>query len=130
MSGMRVSLLLFSVSLFLLSCSSLSPETVTRRELFTPTARRAVNPADCADMMYCGSDSDYDYFMRCGKRFRVPVAEQTVPQSVRTAFTDWQGGKLYRECLTEAVSRKLAPAEPGAPDSPRLRNNLRTRSAE
>ncbi len=88
----------------LCSCAT---KTVTRRELLTPTLYTAVNSDELVDMKYYGSDAEYDYFTRGYTRYRVLRSENAIPESARFTFNNWQGGKLYRECLTQSATSKV-----------------------
>jgi hypothetical protein len=98
---------LLSVMILALALSSCAVKTVSRSELFTPTAATLVNSKELTDMMYYGSDNEYDYFSRGFQRLRVAKSEDAIPSSARFTFNNWQGGKLYRECLTESVGNSL-----------------------
>ena len=82
-------------------------KTVTRRELLTPTLYIAMNSDEYLDMKYYGSDTEYDYFTRGYSRYRVLRSENALPEAARFTFNNWQGGKLYRECLIESTSSKV-----------------------
>lgn len=92
------------IAALLCSCAT---KTVTRRELLTPTLYTAINSDEYLDMKYYGADTEYDYFTRGYTRYRVLRTENAVPASARFTFNNWQGGKLYRECLTTGVTDKL-----------------------
>ena len=94
----------------LASCSLMPVQTITRKELLTPTTYTAVDPSSYTDMMYYGADNTYDYFTRNSLRYRVLRSENAMPESARFSFNNWQGGKLYRDCLVTAVRDKLMPA--------------------
>ena len=93
--------------LLALGLSSCAVKTVTRKELLTPTLATAVDTSELTDMKYYGSDAEYDYFTRGYTRYRVLKSEKCLPDSARFTFNNWQGGKLYRECLTESVGSTL-----------------------
>ena len=93
--------------LLALGLSSCAVKTVTRKELLTPTLATAMDSSELTDMKYYGSDSEYDYFTRGYSRYRVLKSEKCLPESARFTFNNWQGGKLYRECLTESVGSTL-----------------------
>lgn len=94
----------FLLAAILCSCAT---KTVTRRELLTPTLYTAVNSDELVDMKYYGSDNEYDYFTRSYTRYRVLRSENAIPESARFTFNNWQGGKLYRECLTQSATSKV-----------------------
>ncbi|MBQ2379546.1 MAG: hypothetical protein II295_04055 [Akkermansia sp.] len=89
-----------------LALSSCAVKTVSRSELFTPTAATLVNSKELTDMMYYGSDNEYDYFSRGFQRLRVAKSEDAIPSSARFTFNNWQGGKKYTECIKTSVSAK------------------------
>lgn len=93
--------------LLALGLSSCAVRTVSRKELLTPTLATAINYNELTDMKYYGSDAEYDYFTRGYTRYRVLRTEKCLPESARFTFNNWQGGKLYRECLTESVGNTL-----------------------
>ena len=93
--------------LLALGLSSCAVKTVTRKELLTPTLATAMDSSELTDMKYYGSDAEYDYFTRGYTRYRVLKSEKCLPESARFTFNNWQGGKLYRECLTESVGSTL-----------------------
>lgn len=88
--------------------SSCAVKTVSRTELFTPTLYTAVNSDELTDMKYYGADDQYDYFTRSISRYRVLRSENAVPASARFEFNNWQGGKLYRECLKDTAASKVS----------------------
>lgn len=96
-----------TIMLLALGLSSCAVKTVTRKELLTPTLSTAMNSSELTDMKYYGSDAEYDYFTRGYTRYRVLKSENCLPESARFTFNNWQGGKLYRECLTESVGNTL-----------------------
>lgn len=83
------------------SCSLLPPKEVSRTELFKPDMYTAMDYTELTDMMYYGSDADYDYFSRGSFRYKVKRSENAVPAAVRTDFTSWSNGRLYRGCLMD-----------------------------
>lgn len=83
------------------SCSLLPPKEVSRTELFKPDMYTAMDYTELTDMMYYGSDADYDYFSRGSFRYKVKRSENAVPAAVRTDFTSWSNGRLYRSCLMD-----------------------------
>lgn len=87
--------------------SACATKTVTRRELLTPTLYTAINTDEYLDMKYYGSDAQYDYFTRGYSRLRVLRTEKALPESARFTFNNWQGGKLYRDCLIETATDKV-----------------------
>ena len=93
--------------LLALGLSSCAVKTVTRKELLTPTLATAMDSSELTDMKYYGSDAEYDYFTRGYTRYRVLKSEKCLPDSARFTFNNWQGGKLYRECLTQSVGNTL-----------------------
>ncbi len=93
--------------LLALGLSSCAVKTVSRKELLTPTLATAINYNELTDMKYYGSDAEYDYFTRGYTRYRVLRSEKCLPESARFTFNNWQGGKLYRDCLTESVGNTL-----------------------
>jgi hypothetical protein len=93
--------------LLALGLSSCAVKTVTRKELLTPTLATAMDSSELTDMKYYGSDAEYDYFTRGYTRYRVLKSENCLPESARFAFNNWQGGKLYRDCLKESVGSSL-----------------------
>ena len=98
---------LIPAMLLALGLSSCAVKTVTRKELLTPTLATAMDSSELTDMKYYGSDAEYDYFTRGYTRYRVLKSEKCLPDSARFTFNNWQGGKLYRECLTESVGSTL-----------------------
>ena len=96
-----------AIMLLALGLSSCAVKTVSRSELLTPTLSTAMNTSELTDMKYYGSDAEYDYFTRGYTRYRVLKSENCLPESARFTFNNWQGGKLYRECLTESVGSTL-----------------------
>ncbi len=90
-----------------LALSSCAVKTVSRSELFTPTAATLVNSKELTDMMYYGSDNEYDYFSRGFQRLRVAKSEDAIPSSARFSFNNWQGGKKYTDCLKTTAANKL-----------------------
>ena len=98
---------LLSCILLAATLSSCVTKTVTRSELLTPTLHTVINSDELVDMKYYGSDSEYDYFTRSYTRYRVLRSENAIPESARFSFNNWQGGKLYRECLTASATSQL-----------------------
>ncbi|MBQ8516629.1 MAG: hypothetical protein IJ498_03515 [Akkermansia sp.] len=97
----------------LASCSLMPVQTITRKELLTPTTYTAVDPTSYTDMMYYGADNTYDYFTRNSLRYRVLRTENAMPESGRFTFNNWQGGKLYRDCLVGAAVNSVIPGLSG-----------------
>ncbi len=98
----------------LASCSLMPVQTITRKELLTPTTYTAVDPTSYTDMMYYGADNTYDYFTRNSLRYRVLRTENAMPESGRFTFNNWQGGKLYRDCLVGAAVGSIIPGLSGS----------------
>ena len=96
-----------AMMLLALGLSSCAVKTVTRKELLTPSLATAMDHTELTDMKYYGSDAEYDYFTRGYTRYRVLKSEDCLPESARFTFNNWQGGKLYRDCLKDAVSSSL-----------------------
>lgn len=96
-----------AIMLLSLGLSSCAVKTVSRKELLTPTLATVMNTSELTDMKYYGSDATYDYFTRGYTRYRVLRSEKCLPESARFTFNNWQGGKLYRECLTESVGNTI-----------------------
>ena len=96
-----------AIMLLALGLSSCAVKTVSRKELLTPTLSTAMDYSELTDMKYYGSDAEYDYFTRSYTRYRVLKSENCLPERARFTFNNWQGGKLYRECLTESVGSTL-----------------------
>ena len=96
-----------AIMLLALGLSSCAVKTVSRSELLTPTLSTVMNSSELTDMKYYGCDAEYDYFTRGYTRYRVLKSENCLPESARFTFNNWQGGKLYRECLTESVGSSL-----------------------
>lgn len=97
-----------AIVLLAMGLSSCAVKTVTRKELLTPTLSTAMNTSELTDMKYYGCDAEYDYFTRGYTRYRVLKSENCLPESGRFTFNNWQGGKLYRDCLKESVGGSLA----------------------
>ena len=93
--------------LLALGLSSCAVKTVTRKELLTPTLSTAMNSSELTDMKYYGCDAEYDYFTRGFSRLRVAKSEQSIPETCRFTFNNWQGGKLYTDCIKEAGMDKV-----------------------
>jgi hypothetical protein len=66
-----------------------------------------MNSSELTDMKYYGADAEYDYFTRGYTRYRVLKSENCLPESARFTFNNWQGGKLYRDCLKDSVGTTL-----------------------
>lgn len=96
-----------AMMLLALGLSSCAVKTVSRKELLTPTLSTAMDHTELTDMKYYGADAEYDYFTRGYTRYRVLKSENCLPESARFTFNNWQGGKLYRDCLKEAASTSL-----------------------
>jgi hypothetical protein len=96
-----------AIVLLALGLSSCAVKTVSRKELLTPTLSTAMDHTELTDMKYYGADAEYDYFTRGYTRYRVLKSENCLPESARFAFNNWQGGKLYRDCLKESVGSSL-----------------------
>lgn len=96
-----------AIVLLALGLSSCAVKTVSRKELLTPTLSTAMDHTELTDMKYYGADAEYDYFTRGYTRYRVLKSENCLPESARFTFNNWQGGKLYRECLTESMGNTL-----------------------
>jgi hypothetical protein len=96
-----------AMMLLALALSSCAVKTVSRKELLTPTLSTAMDHTELTDMKYYGADAEYDYFTRGYTRYRVLKSENCLPESARFAFNNWQGGKLYRDCLKESVGSSL-----------------------
>lgn len=94
-------LLLSAAALAFSSCSLLPPKEVTRAQLFKPDVFTAMDYTELTDMQYYGSDADYDYFSRGSFRYKVKRSENAVPAAVRTEFTGWNNGRMYRSCLMD-----------------------------
>lgn len=96
-----------AIMLLALGLSSCAVKTVSRSELLTPTLATAMDTSELTDMKYYGADAEYDYFTRGYTRYRVLKSENCLPESARFTFNNWQGGKLYRDCLQESVGSTL-----------------------
>lgn len=96
-----------AIMLLALGLSSCAVKTVSRSELLTPTLSTAMNTSELTDMKYYGADAEYDYFTRGYTRYRVLKSENCLPESARFTFNNWQGGKLYRDCLKDSVGTSL-----------------------
>ena len=96
-----------AIMLLALGLSSCAVKTVSRSELLSPTLSTVMNSSELTDMKYYGCDAEYDYFTRGYTRYRVLKSENCLPESARFTFNNWQGGKLYRDCLKDAVSSSL-----------------------
>ncbi len=106
---MRIYITSIIAALALVSCSLMPVQTITRKELLTPTTYTAVDPSSYTDMMYYGADDTYDYFTRNSLRYRVLRTEKAMPESARFTFNNWQGGKMYRDCLVGAAVNAVIP---------------------
>lgn len=111
---MRIYITSIIAALALASCSLMPVQTITRKELLTPTAYTAVDPTSYTDMMYYGADATYDYFTRNSLRYRVLRTEKAMPESARFTFNNWQGGKMYRDCLVGAAVGSIIPGLSGS----------------
>lgn len=98
---------LIPVILLALGLSSCAVKTVSRTELLTPTLATAMNTSELTDMKYYGSDTEYDYFVRGYSRYRVRKSENSIPDSARFNFDNWQTSKLYRDCLKDSMGSAL-----------------------
>lgn len=107
---MRYTVSALLVMTALASCSLMPVQTISRKELLTPSTYTVVDPSSYTDMMYYGADATYDYFTRNDLKYRVLRSENAMPESARFTFNNWQGGKLYRDCLVQSVRDKLMPA--------------------
>ena len=96
-----------AIMLLALGLSSCAVKTVTRKELLTPTLATAMDSSELTDMKYYGSDAEYDYFTRSYTRYRVLKSENCLPESARFTFNNWQGGKLYTDCIKEVGTSKV-----------------------
>lgn len=94
-------LLLSAAALAFSSCSLLPPKEVTRAQLFKPDVFTAMDYTELTNMQYYGADAEYDYFSRGSFRYKVKRSENAVPAAVRTEFTGWNNGRLYRGCLED-----------------------------
>lgn len=94
-------LLLTAAALAFSSCSLLPPKEVSRNQLFKPDVFTVMDYTELTDMQYYGSDADYDYFSRGSFRYKVKRSENAVPAPVRTDFTSWSNGRMYRDCLKQ-----------------------------
>lgn len=110
---MRIFITSLIAMVALASCSLMPVQTITRKELLTPTTYTAVDPTSYTDMMYYGADNTYDYFTRNSLRYRVLRTENAMPESGRFTFNNWQGGKLYRDCLVGAAVNSFIPGLSG-----------------
>lgn len=91
------------VSGLLSACSLVPAETITRAELLSPMEGKTVKPSDTLEMVYYGSDEEYDYFERKEVRYRVLREENAIPNAARMEYKGWENGKSYRRCLLDAV---------------------------
>ena len=106
---MRIYITSIIAALALASCSLMPVQTITRKELLTPSTYNLVDPSSYTDMMYYGADATYDYFSRNSLRYRVLRTEKAMPESARFTFNNWQGGKMYRDCLVGAAVNAVIP---------------------
>lgn len=109
---------LIPVLMAALVLSSCAVKEVSRTELFTPTTATLVNSDELTQMKYYGCDGEYDYFTRGFSRLKVAKSEKAIPDACRFTFNNWQGGKLYTDCVKGAGSsyvqsllNKLSPAQ-------------------
>lgn len=98
---------LIPVLILALGLSSCAVKTVSRIELFTPNAATLINTDELTKMKYYGSDDQYDYYTRGFSRLRVAKSEQSIPDAARFTFNNWQGGKLYTDCIKEIGTAKV-----------------------
>ena len=98
---------LIPVLLLTLGLSSCAVKTVSRTELFTPTTTTLINSDELTKMKYYGCDGEYDYYTRGFSRLRVAKSEQSIPDAARFTFNNWQGGKLYSDCIKEVGTSKV-----------------------
>lgn len=98
---------LISIAVIALALSSCAVKTVSRTELFTPTATTLINSDELTQMKYYGADNQYDYFSRGFQRLRVAKSENAIPSYARFTFNNWQGGKKYTDCLKDSTVSKL-----------------------
>ena len=98
---------LIPVLILALGLSSCAVKTVSRTELFTPTTTTLINSDELTQMKYYGSDDQYDYYTRGFSRLRVAKSEQSIPDAARFTFNNWQGGKLYTDCIKDGVTSKV-----------------------
>ena len=98
---------LIPVLILAMGLSSCAVKTVSRTELFTPTTTTLVNSDELTKMKYYGSDDQYDYYTRGFSRLRVAKSEQSIPDAARFTFNNWQGGKLYTDCIKDVGASKV-----------------------
>lgn len=98
---------LIPVLILALGLSSCAVKTVSRTELFTPTTATLVNSDELTQMKYYGSDDQFDYYTRGFSRLRVAKSEQSIPNEARFTFNNWQGGKLYTDCIKDVGTSKV-----------------------
>lgn len=98
---------LIPVLILALGLSSCAVKTVSRTELFTPTTATLVNSDELTQMKYYGSDDQFDYYTRGFSRLRVAKSEQSIPNEARFTFNNWQGGKLYTDCIKDVGASKV-----------------------
>ena len=96
---------LIPVLILALGLSSCAVKTVSRTELFTPTTTTLINSDELTQMKYYGSDDQYDYYTRGFSRLRVAKSEQSIPDAARFTFNNWQGGKLYSDCMKDVEAK-------------------------
>lgn len=128
-------ILLTAAALAFSSCSLLPPKEVSRTELFKPDMYTAMDYTELTDMQYYGSDADYDYFSRGSFRYKVKRSENAVPAVVRTEFTGWNNGRLYRSCLMDTYmggsgSTGTSAADLKAAAAQKLNTFLQKRAAQ
>ncbi len=98
---------LIPVLILALGLSSCAVKTVSRTELFTPTTTTLINSDELTQMKYYGSDDQFDYYTRGFSRLRVAKSEQSIPNEARFTFNNWQGGKLYTDCIKDVGTSKV-----------------------
>lgn len=98
---------LIPVLLIAMALSSCATKTVSRTELFTPTTTTLINSDELTKMKYYGCDGEYDYFTRGFSRLRVAKTENAIPDACRFTFNNWQGGKLYTDCIKSVGANKV-----------------------
>ena len=96
---------LIPVLILALGLSSCAVKTVSCTELFTPTTTTLINSDELTQMKYYGSDDLYDYYTRGFSRLRVAKSEQSIPDAARFTFNNWQGGKLYSDCMKDVEAK-------------------------
>lgn len=126
---MRILIPSIVVAALLSSCSLMPVQTISRTELLTPTAYTALNPTSYIDMMYYGADDTYDYYTRSSVRYRVLRSENSMPNSARFTFNNWQNGKKYRDCVVGSVTSGLrSSASSSSTTGSATQGNLRERA--